>query len=383
MLVRRREMERGRVRLGWEYARGRLADARAPGDQSGGCPVEVLLMRLRTMRGPGGIIDVHLRRLPLGQLVARRRERSQRGALSLLEYRAPAAREFLEGPVIHPLPSKREGVIRFGERVEHVMPEQREDLALDDLHRRLNLRLIAWIVRTRRKNRRPVMRREILIRLVQVGVVVARLPHRAFQIVGDDERGHRAHILEHPHVRADPVEQRLGPRRLRVNEVTRAQRADEDLRLADVARPCVDDRHRGAHVVDEEPLTGDMHLPQHRLQRPGLGMIVATELGVLIAARRLGSGILILGPEQLECDPVLFERLMHGRPVGHRPRRRRWGSPSREQPGLERRLVELDRQRPREARGVKAPDVRVHGALRERENHRDLSLAPVLVEQEA
>lgn len=57
-------------------------------------------------------------------------------------------------------------------------------------------------------------------------------------------------------MRADPVRQRLALGRLHVCVVAGAEHTDEDLRLSDLARCCVNDRHCLTRVVDEAIFSG-------------------------------------------------------------------------------------------------------------------------------
>ena len=85
--------------------------------------------------------------------------------------------KLLKGPVVDPLTPNGQRVIEFGQRMEDLVAEGREDLPLDDLDRRLDFRLVTRMIGARREDRRPVVRREVLIRRVQFGLVVARRPH--------------------------------------------------------------------------------------------------------------------------------------------------------------------------------------------------------------
>src|SRR5688572_26065476 len=108
-------------------------------------------------------------------------------------------------------------------------------------------------------------------------------------------------------------------------------------------------------------------------------MVVPTELRVLIA---VGDRLLVLLPEQLERHALLLQLLVYGRPV-------RDGAPvlgevgPTKEPRVERCVVEVRRQWPRQSARRKAAEVRVGRALGEPEAQRDLALAAVLLEPEA
>ena len=161
--------------------------------------------------------------------------------------------------------------------------------------------------------------------------------------------------------------------------MARAQRPDEDLRLADLARARVDHRHRQAGVIDEAPLAGHMDLAERGLHRAGPGVIVPAELRVLIP---VGRAVLVFGPEQLERDALPLQLRMDRPPVGYRPALGGRGV-AREEAGLDPRVIELGWQRPREPRRPEAPQLLVRRALGEPQRAADLALAHVLVEREA
>jgi len=85
-----------------------------------------------------------------------------------------------------------------------------------------------------------------------------------------------------------------------MDQVTRAERSDKDLRLSRVAGRRVDDRHDGSCVVDERFVAGVMDLAKHRLECPAPVVTVPTESGALVA-RKLTLLVLDLGP--LERHP--------------------------------------------------------------------------------
>jgi hypothetical protein len=111
---------------------------------------------------------------------------------------------------------------QLSQRVKDRVAERRQDLALDDLHRSLDLGLVPWTVDARGEDRRAIVCGEILIRRMDHGLVVTRGPHAGSEVVGHEQRRHAAVRLEHPDVRPDPVGERLGPGGLGVQQVTRA-----------------------------------------------------------------------------------------------------------------------------------------------------------------
>ena len=63
-------------------------------------------------------------------------------------------------------------------------PRQHE--ALDNLHRDLDLRFVAWLAWTRRQDRGVVVLGQFLIGAVDAGLRVARRRNAGFEIVADD-----------------------------------------------------------------------------------------------------------------------------------------------------------------------------------------------------
>jgi hypothetical protein len=74
-----------------------------------------------------------------------------------------------------------------------------------------------------------------------------------------------------------------------VREVARAQRAHEELGLADLARGVIDDRQGQARVVDEGLLARPVFLPQYGIERALPGTIARHEMGGQIQPKWVGS----------------------------------------------------------------------------------------------
>jgi len=72
----------------------------------------------------------------------------------------------------------------------------------------------------------------------------------ALEVVRHQQPRRRAPKLEHAHVGANPVRQRLRPGRLGIGQAGRPKYGDEDLRRAYHARDRVGDRHQLAGVVE-------------------------------------------------------------------------------------------------------------------------------------
>ena len=176
---------------------------------------------------------------------------------------------------------------------------------------------------------------------------------RGAQIVGDDELRAALEEGEGADVRRRPVRQGLRPGRLGERVARRAEHGDEDLRLTQFAGLRVDDRHGLAGIVDEHPLAGAMLLAHHDVELARPGAVLLAEAAVL---QPLRMGRLVLLPQQRErhaLAPQLLVDVAPGRKRTRRAARRR----RREQPSLQRRVVDGLRDRPAQAGDLGATHV--------------------------
>jgi len=86
---------------------------------------------------------------------------------------------------------------------------------------------------------------------------------------------------------------------------SRAERGDEQRRLAPLARDRIEPRNAVAGVVDEELLAAVVRLAHRQIELRGEAMVVLAELGVLVA---VGVLLLVLLPQERERD-VLASQL--------------------------------------------------------------------------
>ena len=182
---------------------------------------------------------------------------------------------------------------------------------------------------------------QVLVGAVDVGLVAAGAGDGALELVGDPQRGGAPAVLDHVDVGGGPVRQLLGRGRLGVGEAAGAERGDEQLDRPQLTRAPVDQSRPLAREVDESLLAGAVHLPHRRPQPPRPLPVDLAELRVAVAA---GMDLEVLLPEQLQRDPVALElavdvRAVGSGSVGH------WRRAAK-QPGLERRVVQVGRQRP-------------------------------------
>ncbi|MBA2524613.1 MAG: hypothetical protein H0V18_02350 [Pyrinomonadaceae bacterium] len=94
-------------------------------------------------------------------------------------------------------------------------------------------------------------------------------------------------------MRANPVGQALGPGGLGVGVVGGAEYGNEDLRFAYFTGDRVNDRNRGASVINEEFFAGPMRLAHHRFEVRLPLLVMKAELGVTVTIIRV-------------CGPIFF-----------------------------------------------------------------------------
>jgi hypothetical protein len=114
-------------------------------------------------------------------------------------------------------------------------------------------------------------------------------------------------------MRADPIRQALGQRRLGVGVAGGAHRRDEDLGRPDLAAAAVDQIDALAGVIDEHALAGRMGLPHCRRQTAFPGAVKLAPAAVAVAA---GLPLPILLPQQHQGDarpaPLVMDMAQSG-----------------------------------------------------------------------
>jgi hypothetical protein len=147
---------------------------------------------------------------------------------------------------------------------------------------------------------------------VDLRIVEGRLFDPALEVVGHHQARHAAQEVEQAHMGADPVRQRLAPRRLGAGEAGSAQHRHEDLGLPHYAGGGIDDQHALAGIVDEHLIVGSMVLAHHRRE-------AALELPVKIAEARVPVAawlvLSVLLPKHHEVDAWPAQLTDHQWPV--------------------------------------------------------------------
>ena len=195
--------------------------------------------------------------------------------------------------------------------------------------------------RPRRDDNGAVVGGQILVGPIDARLVAAGTRDGALELVGDPQGRRTPEVLDHAGVGVDPVGQLLGGGRLGVGEAARAEYGDEQLDASQFPGVPVDQCRPLPREVDERLLAGAVDLP-HRRPQPSRPLPVdLAELGTAIAVR-VDLGVLL--PEELKRDAVALELAMDVRAVRLDPVVHRGGT--REQPGLDGRVIQLGRQWP-------------------------------------
>ena len=293
------------------------------------------------------VIDVDPGLLPFGVLVGRLRQGPEGGAVEVLKEASAAAFELLEGPLVERGELFGDGGIELVEAEEAAMAKRGHDPALHHLDGFFHLGLVPGVSGPGGDDDRAVVPGHVAVGGVEVGLVAAGLRDGRFEIVGHGDLGHAAEEGEGVPVRLDPVRQALAHRGPAEGVVAGPQDGHEELGRALLPRLRVDDRHRQARVVHEELLPGPVALAKADIQMARPLMIQQAELAVLVA---LGMVRLVLQPQKPQGHALAAQLpvdLLHvGKGACLRSNRRR----RREQQPIKRRIVQLRRQGPGEAR---------------------------------
>jgi hypothetical protein len=177
-------------------------------------------------------------------------------------------------------------------------------------------------------------------------LVEARLRNARPQIVGYDLRRDAAEKGECPYVRADPIDKALRKGRFRIGIAACAQHGDKQLAIAHLAGRPVHHLQRGAGVIHEHPLAGDMCLPHGRRQTPFPG---AVKLAIPAVTVSVGMCTPMLLPQQRQRHTRPAQLAMDRRPVGLCSAILRGDQGRRVQKPLQRGVAQILRQRPIQA----------------------------------
>ena len=117
------------------------------------------------------VVDVDDRRLPLGEFVARGRQRLHRRPVDGLEDARREPWSFLNGRVLRSTSNVADGGVELFEAEELAIAQPRQNPALGQEHARLDGRFVTRIIWPRRENGGPVVTRQIAVGRVGLGLV--------------------------------------------------------------------------------------------------------------------------------------------------------------------------------------------------------------------
>ena len=104
-------------------------------------------------------------------------------------------------------------------------------------------------------------------RLVQLGFIAAGMLDARFRVVWNDDLGNAVDELQRVNVRADPAGQILASGGFGEGVIAGAKHGDQQGCFEiQFAAPGIIDRNLVAGVIDEQPLSGAVFLPQNHVQ---------------------------------------------------------------------------------------------------------------------
>ena len=263
-----------------------------------------------------------------------------------------------------------------------LLAQAHDDPALDHLHRRLDLGLVAGLVGARRDDHHAVVLGHLLVGGVHVRLVAVRFGHTGAQVVRNRQGGATPVELEGVLVGVTPVQKFLAAQCLGVEVTRRAERGNEQLGLeAHREITLVVDGDGESGKVDEHLLCGLVILTHRHVELLAPVAIELAELAVFVA---VGVQLLVFDPEQHERHAFFGELSLHRREVG-------FGASSRctrdrtEQSGLEYVVIaQLVGERPRGDAGLAgATHVVGHRRVGNRHGQRHLAKTQLVAESQS
>jgi hypothetical protein len=282
-------------------------------DQTGWYRVEVSLN-----------FDVVIRRYagaaPFGVLIGLGWQRHQGRTIDGLEELTAAGTELAHQAGVEVLDQDTDRDVQLGEREEAPIAQTRQNPALNDENRRLDLGLIARLAWPRRHDGGAVMGRQILVGPVDTRLVAARHRNPGLQIVADERLRHPAQEGKRIHMGTDPVRQRLAEPSLDECVIRRSHDRDEDLGGAHLAGEPVEHRHSIAGEVYEQLLAGRVGLPHGRRDPVAPFDVEVAEPAVAVAVGMMAAVFL---PQQRQRYAAAAQLGMDMPPIRKRLRSRR------------------------------------------------------------
>src|SRR5215469_6000473 len=196
------------------------------------------------------VVEADPAALPFGVFVRKRRQRSERRLVQLLEKCPPARAPAAHPPIVELVEQNPDRRIELGQREEAPVPQPCQDPASDDLDTDFDLGFVTWFVGACRNNGGAVMPRHVGVGPVDRRFVKAGLGNPGFEIVADRLAWDTAKIGESTNMRGDPIRQLLAPYRLSVSEVRSPEDGDKNLHRDDLTGAAVNNL-AGAAGVDK------------------------------------------------------------------------------------------------------------------------------------
>ena len=112
--------------------------------------------------------------------------------------------EGAEGLMIESLQAFMDRLIQLRQRQKLAVPQSRQNEGRDDTNGTFHRRLVLGRTDSGRQDRRAVMLRQLLIRLVENDLILAMLLHTGFQVVALDDPGNAAEVFERIHMSGGP-----------------------------------------------------------------------------------------------------------------------------------------------------------------------------------
>lgn len=138
------------------------------------------------------VVDMDAHFLPFTELERTYRKRIQRGLVHGFKGAAPRTRQLAEGPCIEPFEQLRNSLVELGKREELAVAQRRQDPALDQHHTGLSFGLVTWAAHGRGDNGNTVVRGQIGMGGIEVGLVAVCLGGGRAQVIGHHNFGRAA-----------------------------------------------------------------------------------------------------------------------------------------------------------------------------------------------
>ena len=316
---------------------------------------------------------------PFRIFVVLRWQSPERRPLDALEQIPPAHPETPHDMGIHAIEAARDRRVAFGKREECLVAQPAEDVALGKAHPGFDLGLVARLSRTRRKHADAVMGGHHAVAAIDLRIVERGLVNAALEIVRHDQPRHAAEEAEHPHMRADPVRQRLREGRLGIGVAGGAEHADEDLGVVHNARAGIDDCNPLARIIDEHLVAGHMMLAHDRRKPP---LKLAEQIAEPAVAVTVRLGLPILLPQHHQAHAGTFELARQRSPIRlAASAKSRLHAGPREQSLFENVVGQLGRQRPSDSARLRPPQIVLDRAARHAQRAADRARAhPIMMQ---